>query len=298
MYNDRQVDLAFGESKILTRKEDIMKKFMLFVLLVVAPAFAVADTIGCVLGTAVGVGLGSKIGQGNGTVAAQVILGLGGCDTGSRIEDGTYGARNRPQVAPVYVMQGSSGEDYGYDGRPPQCYDQGSGGHADCDELARRYNGVSYRRQVQPVRRAVFNTSHPADPARRAVTMFDRPEMRAQAVEKVASKAVVDNQGVTVDNYWNSPMIHPACKVLNEETGLPLNHGADGKCLLRKAEVLRGEQLKCDCIAGEGTACSATYACPKKYNPGVWAGIYDRIGNELVELQQKEQAGVIATVSR
>lgn len=79
-----------------------MKKFMLVVLFLIAPALAMADTLGALGGLALGTAIGSQVGQGNGTTAAQVILGLGMASAMSRMEDGTYG---RQAVSRVVYTQ-------------------------------------------------------------------------------------------------------------------------------------------------------------------------------------------------
>lgn len=81
------------------------------------------------------------------------------------------------------------------------------------------------------------------------------------------------SSGPTVDNYRDNPMIYPDCK-----TG---NYGADGKCLLRIAPALAGEQKICE-------RDSKDPKCPQKYNAGKWAQIYRRLGGELIARQREQ----------
>lgn len=80
------------------------------------------------------------------------------------------------------------------------------------------------------------------------------------------------SSGPTVDNYRDNPMIHTDCK-----TG---NWGADGKCLIRLAPTLAGEQKICEADPKDSR-------CPKGYNPGKWAQIYRRLGGELIARQRE-----------
>lgn len=75
-----------------------MKKFIFAVLLLVAPAFAVADTMGAMGGAAVGGVIGSKVGGKNGKVLATIVLMGAGASIGSRLEDGTYFKPEKPQT--------------------------------------------------------------------------------------------------------------------------------------------------------------------------------------------------------
>lgn len=266
-----------------------MKKFILVVVLVaLAPSFAFADTIGCAAGGLLGGLVGSQIGGG---VGQKIFTGLGlvmGCSAGSRIEDGTYG-RNAEEV--VYVPSQSPypyPPQYGYgnvvcDKTPKQgmyppgpglCNDPDSGGETTYEDLLRRARQRAERagNYGQP---AVYTQPAPVAyaPQQQAVSysqsIWERPEKRQQKTE--TKKAVV--VGPTISNYREEPMIHHKCK-----TG---NYGHDGSCLINLVPALVKEQKACE---ADGTKCY-------QYNAGKWAGIYQRLGNDLLEQQKVVQGG-------
>ncbi len=70
-------------------------------LLIATPGFAMADTLGGLLGAIVGGAIGNEIGGGNGKKFATVVGVLAGASIGSRLEDGTYG-----------ITQSGSGYEY------------------------------------------------------------------------------------------------------------------------------------------------------------------------------------------
>lgn len=168
---------------------------------------------------------------------------------------------------------------------PPQgmCNNPNGNGIISYQELVRQ----SQMQNGQYMQNAAYTTS--------SANMWEGVSVTKQAAAKAEAKVEVDNHGITVNNYYNSDLIHPACKTLNPETNEPVNHGADGVCLLSKVPTLVSEQKACDCIArGDVKKCEVNLRnvfCPKTYNPGYMAGIYYRIGNELRDLQRKEQGG-------
>lgn len=84
-------------------KEEAKMKAIIVLIVFMFSVHAQADTLGCAGGGIVGGGIGYAIGQAISTKAANGlgIIGLiGGCNTGSRMEDGTYGHPNVQTVVP------------------------------------------------------------------------------------------------------------------------------------------------------------------------------------------------------
>lgn len=160
---------------------------------------------------------------------------------------------------------------YGY------CDDDYSGGYATYDDLMRRaqrragcYDNSEYR-APHPEQRASYAPAQVVYPP----NLWERPDKRQKTeTKKPAGGPVV---GPTVGNYTAEKMINPDCKTRNP--------GKDGHCLLGKAKGLEREQLACNGEVDDAV-------CPVgKYNPGLWAGIYTRLGNELVAKQIEMQGG-------
>lgn len=85
--------------------------------------------------------------------------------------------------------------------------------------------------------------------------------------------------GPTVDDYLQYGKVDKECQ-------LP-DHGMAGRCLLALVPDLRNTQTRCDKEAASKGALLVEEICSKK--PGVMAGIYQRLGNQLVEIGQKER---------
>ncbi|MBI5798685.1 MAG: hypothetical protein HZB10_02025 [Candidatus Yonathbacteria bacterium] len=234
-----------------------MKKFIIIaILFTLAPAFATADTLGGLAGCGVGAGLGSLIGSGAGTTAAQIILCLGGANVGSRLEDGTYGVENTPTVTRTYRTVPA------YSGSPCPAHWEGN-----------YFMREGYRRAQQ------------GGITRDGCGNVQQGYIVQEVVTTPRSKVL----GPTVRNYLGEPMIHVLCK-----TGNP---GADGNCLLRNVEHLALEQKACECLGDESKNCEVPESiaiCPTDYNPGMWAGIYLRLGKELIARQKALQGGSFA----
>jgi len=214
-----------------------------------------ADTLGCVGGMGVGVGLGSLIGGGNGKLAAQVIGGLAGCNTGSRIEDGTYGRQasyDDVEVRYIYrngQRQGYYGNGqvigYGNNGQP-MCHDSRSGGHIECAFLARnpRYEccGVIERNvQYQPVRPVSASNQQ------QLVGYTNNRDTAPTAIKP----APVESGGPTINDYTSVrwvKVIPPDCRVGN--------FGHDSECLRREADNLRQKQRDCE---ADGRKCNPNF---------------------------------------
>lgn len=104
----------------------------------------------------------------------------------------------------------------------------------------------------------------------------------AYMIEEVTEKTAVKPYGPTVDNYteYDWPVTPRDCNVMS------VNYGEAGNCLLRHEKDLALQQKACD-----GKTKTAT--CPTGYNAGIWAGVYRRLGNELIAKQIAEQGGEI-----
>lgn len=226
---------------------------LLFALLFVAPSVAVADTLGCAGGGLLLGAVGSQIGGG---VGNKVFTGLGllmGCSAGSRIEDGTYG-----KAAPTVTRKVTIVNAGGYQDTHRHDY-----GHHD-DYRGRERRPSYFEDGYEEHRRSNI-----------------RPAV--YTVEDVVEKPKKEPFGPTVFNYTSEKMIHPDCKTENP--------GADGWCLKRKAKILWNEQLACE--GNVTTNVKPKVPCTAgKYNPGQWAGVYIRLGNELIARQAKIQGNV------
>lgn len=268
-------------------------KFILVVLIALAPSLAFADTIGCAAGGVLGGLLGSQIGGG---VGQKIFTGLGlvmGCSAGSRIEDGTYGKNaeevvyiTQPQQQAPMQYQPQGGYGYGnvvcdktpkqgmYPPGPGLCNDPDSGGETTYDDLVKRAQRRAGYYQPPPAYYAPPQPVSYATPQQVSFppNLWERPESRQKA--EVKKSAVV---GPTVSNYRDDPMVHPKCK-----TG---NYGHDGVCLINLVPALVKEQKACE---ADGTKCY-------QYNAGKWAGIYQRLGNDLLEQQKVVQGGEFST---
>lgn len=160
---------------------------------------------------------------------------------------------------------------FGWQPDPGMCKD-GMGGQTTYEDLVRR------------ARRDAGYYSAPQAPVvaqQRIVppsNLWERPEKRQQE-KQAESKKVTAVVGPTVNNYLDEPMIQPSCKTKN--------YGADGKCLKGFVDGLVLEQRAC-----EGETKQAK--CPTEYNPGKWAGIYQRLSNDLLERQKQVQGGDFA----
>lgn len=220
---------------------------LLFALLFVAPSVAVADTLGCAGGGLLLGAVGSQIGGG---VGNKVFTGLGllmGCSAGSRIEDGTYG-----KAAPTVTRKVTIVNAGGYQDTHRHDY-----GHHD-DYRGRERHPSYFEDGYEEHRRSNI-----------------RPAV--YTVEDVVEKPKKQPFGPTVFNYTAEKMIHRDCKTKNP--------GRDGYCLLAKAEDLALEQKVCD---GKADGAAISKLCPMgKYNPGQWAGVYRRLGSELVAKQNE-----------
>lgn len=249
-----------------------MKKFIL-VFLLFAPSIAFADTLGCAVGALVLGGIGAQIGGG---VVPKILATTGafaGCSAGSRIEDGTYGVQQAPIVTRTVTVVNSGTPAATYSGTPAPtqgvpCPEHWEGTYLMREgyQRAQKNGGITRDgcggvQRVQNVSQAVYTTT----------------ETRQAPPQK--------QFGPTVHNYAEEVRIHPACKTENP--------GADGNCLLRMYKGLVLEQLACN---GETVFVTIRGAktkvlCPKDYNAGLWAGVYDRLGKELVARQTEMQGG-------
>lgn len=248
-----------------------MKKFMpLFVLVAVLSGCATKNphykNLQVFGGTVIGAAGGYKVGG--------VLGGVLGAVVGHEV---VKGAQWDPNEDVIYVN--ASGYGYGntYCDRipsqgmapyaPGMCRDPLSGGQVSYEELLRRSRAQNGYYQpstayVQP--QAVSSQRN----------MWERTDRKQQKTEVKKPTAIV---GPTVNNYLDEPLVHKACK-----TG---NYGHDGKCLLNFVPALVKEQR--DCESGGGKC--------YQYNAGKWAGIYTRLGNDLVARQKEEQGGEFAS---
>lgn len=238
-----------------------MKKLVLIIVLLVSPTFAFADTIGGLVGAGAGVALGTMIGGGRGTIAAEVILGLIGYNTGSRMEDGTYGYRNQPRVVavpsgypqvqyqpgypqaqyqPRYYGGGYAGQGMA-DYAPGMCQDPQSGGQASCAEIANR-GRINYAQPAsyypQPATRQVYYQQRgDSGPLidRDRIAYSNPPVVQAQPQQIVLSFPTAQDYKA---ERW-AKTIPPACK-----TGVTTN---DSDCLIKEAEKLEAKAKECNC---------------------------------------------------
>lgn len=162
-----------------------------------------------------------------------------------------------------------------YPPRPGMCNDPDSGGEATYEDLVRRaqrragcYDNSGYR--APPQQHASYAPAQVVYPP----NLWERPEKRqkTEAKKSVGGPVV----GPSVYNYTEEKMIHPDCKTKNP--------GADGHCLVDKAKDLWREQRACNDKKIVDAICPVG-----KYNPGLWAGIYQRLGNELIAMQNEMQ---------
>ncbi|MFZ2303916.1 MAG: hypothetical protein WAV98_03990 [Minisyncoccia bacterium] len=242
-----------------------MKKFILVLLLltVVVPTFATASGLRCAEGALAGGGLGSLLGGGRGQIAFEVFGALVGCDTATSFEEPRTTVTRR-----VTVVNSGGYNQYNQHANPAYRY----GNNNPCQG---HWEGTYYTDGYQRSRQSGGITR---DGCRAEYVSNINPAV--YTVDEVIEKPIAKVVGPTVYNYTEEKMIHPSCKTENP--------GADGNCLLGKVPGLRLEQLACD---GKTTKT----VCPTpKYNPGLWAGIYFRLGKELVAKQIKMQGGEFA----
>lgn len=239
-----------------------MKKFILVAMLAIAPSLAVADTLGCAGGALLLGAIGAQIGGG---VVPKILATTGafaGCSAGSRLEDGTYGVQQAPTVTRTVTLV-SSGVPVSTYSRPCPEYREPSGYLMKEGYRTAQTGGVTRdgcEQRVQNVSQAVYRIEETRAPPKKQF-------------------------GPTVHNYTEEVRIHPACKTENP--------GADGNCLQRMYKGLVLEQLACNgetvFVTIRGT--KTKVLCPRDYNPGQWAGVYDRLGKELVARQNEMQGG-------
>jgi len=238
-----------------------MKKFMLVVVMLCLSSFASASALRCAEGGLVGGGLGSLLGGGNGKLAFEVFGALVGCDIATSQE---------PQTVVTRRVVAVSGPPAMYPGQYQRAgYRQSSYGNMPCPA---HWEGGYFMQEG-------YRRNHNQGGVTRDGCGHSMIQPANYVVQETTTRQVERVDGPTVGNYTEDKYIRPSCK-----TGNP---GADGKCLLRFVESLALEQKACE---GE----TSKTACPKAYNPGKWAGIYYRLGNELVAKQKELQGGDIS----
>lgn len=218
---------------------------------------------------------GTVIGAAGGYKVAGVLGGVLGAVVGHEVVKGAQWNSNDDEV--IYVRPYG----YGYGGytpsisqgmylQPGMCDDARSGGQISCRFLAEnpRYErwGIIESNVQPPPQVHARQASYPRN-------MWEKSDQKQQNAEAKKPTAIV---GPTVSNYLDEPMVHKSCK-----TG---NYGHDGKCLLNFVPALVKEQR--DCESGGGKC--------YQYNAGKWAGIYTRLGNDLLLRQKEEQGGEFA----